>query len=210
MDKEDIELINQVKKGDSIAFEKLLGKHYGLVLKACNDNKWVMTLCDKSLDYDEFIHMGSISFYKAAMSYEEKFAAKFSTYFYIVAKNDFLTYAREFKSKRIFTVSLDEEIYSNDSNDIVNKYTFYEDERSRREFQLSEDIMCVNSFLKYSMCILKPKEFEVFTRVVFNGESLEEIAKECGVTRQNTSKVYMSAKSKLKGVIQKKGFNRFF
>lgn len=130
--------------------------------------------------------------------------------FYTIAKHDIAIKYNLYRKKLIITKSLDSSLSDEKNDDASNLYLFFECKESKKQFTDVEDNICIAEFTKKIRPILRAKEFQIFCRIAINEESVTDIAKDMGVTKQNISKVYITAREKVEKFVRKKGVREFF
>lgn len=70
----NLEILQQAKKGDKEALERIVEKNLPLVASICKK------FTNRGYDYEDLFQIGSIGLVKAVTNFDEKYGVKFSTY----------------------------------------------------------------------------------------------------------------------------------
>jgi RNA polymerase sigma factor (sigma-70 family) len=145
------------------------------------------------------IAIGNKGLVKAAKSFKPSKGCTFSTFVYECMKNEYLGAPRIKSSEE---TTLDAQVYAHDPQDPTTYKDLLEDTRISHPSETIQTKKVNPEIKKELQRRLNPKEFKMIVRVLNldgNGEkTTAEIAREMGVTRAYTNKLYNDALRKLK------------
>ena len=184
MQSSDLELVKQARKGDKVAFNKLVYRY---------DNK-IMSLAmrftrnkdeAKDIFQDVFIRA-----YRGLKNFEER--SSFSTWLYRIATNVSLTFVAKKKNKR--TISIDENFNDDDDENFTKEIQLPSKDFTEKLLEGNEIKQRVNNAIEN----LSSQEKIVFTLRHFEEYKLKEIAKIMKCAEGTVKKYLFTATRKMR------------
>jgi|SRR5579862_8734013 len=182
-DKREPELIAACKLGDNVAGTELLGRHYASSLRLA---RGILRSEEESQDAVQ-------SAYFSALRYIRNFRgdAKFKTWITRIVMNECIARLRDRKRRRDW-ISLDD-------RDRSPKLNMASSAPTPEKFTLSQEIA---SALSDAASILPKSLRDVFALCAFSGRSLEETARELGLTVRATKTRLFRAHARLRSQLR--------
>lgn len=184
----------------SIDRKKLAEENHNLIYWFCWKNH---------LDIEEWYDIIAIGYMKGINSYDETKGVKLSTYLIKIMKNEYLLVLRNKKYAKYIP---DEEILSLDF-----EYKFDKDKES---YNILDFIVNENSFFENNVCFkndikkafselkISKRNYEIFI-MRLQGDTLEKIASEFGITRERVRIICKDIFEKLKYKLEENGVDYF-
>ena len=184
----------------SIDRKKLSEENHNLIYWFCWKNH---------LDIDEWYDIIAIEYMKGINSYNETLKIKLSTYLTKTMKNGYLMELRNRKcSKRT------------SENEILSLDFEYKSDKNKESYDILNFIVNENSFFENDVCFkvdikkafselkISKRNYEIFLRRI-QGDTLEKIGSDFGLTRQRVRVICKDIFEKLKHELKENGVDYF-
>ena len=186
----DLELIRQSKEGSEVAFEHIFRRYEPLIAKIAR--KYYISSYEK----EDFYQIGSMAFYEAVLSFEEKESFTFYGYVLTCVRNKIVSQCRKQLAKadeyatdheKIATVMESCEMYTVEKSEVL-------DEENNTTLYVYRN--------ELSKLLSKPKFFSSRERICLeghmNGLSYLEIAEKEGMDSKTVDNALMRARTKIR------------